>query len=275
MKRTSLISFQHWEMRADKIFVVEGFHAQVRSAVVHRSGGVHRRLVRRQTVTSVQSQTQSGSGFAAVPGERGGWDLTGPYEVVRDWPKPLSQLPGHEQWTWGATEAVFAESRMQVFDENGKFVDQWPFNNPSSVNFVYANGDGAVWAFEDPTAKVVKYDREGHLLYAWGGLGDYPGGFLNMHGASVDPDGNLYVADGVIYIITGADDVFALSIKTGKPLWTHKGGLPDAIPTVCCGWTSRGVALGDGKVYVGQLDGRLMALDQQSGEPAWSIQAER
>jgi tripartite motif-containing protein 71 len=76
--------------------------------------------------------------------------------------------------------------RMQVFDENGKFIDQWPFNNPSSVNFLYANGDGAVWAFEDPTAKVVKYDREGRLLYAWGSLGDYPGAFLNMHGASVD-----------------------------------------------------------------------------------------
>jgi hypothetical protein len=63
------------------------------------------------------------------------------------------------------------------------------------VNFVYTNGDGAIWAFEDPTAKVVKYDREGHLLYAWGGLGDYPGAFLNMHGASVDPDGNLYIAE--------------------------------------------------------------------------------
>jgi NHL repeat len=376
---------------------------------------------------SVQSQTQPGSGFAAVPGEKGGWDITGPYEVVSDWPKPLSQLPGHEQWTWGATEAVFAESadrvfvielgelpklqrpsvralpdvgpslsfpvgevpfrhasqgqyasppgggapgadpddpanaykgrpgidsrwehlilvfnskgdiveqwtqwdkmlrrphaiyinpwdpekhvwivddhnqalfkfthdgkqlvqtigtvgkkgadathfnrptflaflpdgsmfvadgyngnrvvkfdknvkfvtswgergepggretrpnyfnvvhgiaadpvtrriyvsdrgnrRMQVFDDSGKFIDQWPFNNPSSVNFLYANGDGAVWAFEDPTAKVVKYDREGHLLYAWGSLGDYPGAFLNMHGASVDPDGNLYIAE--------------------------------------------------------------------------------
>src|ERR1051326_5198677 len=85
--------------------------------------------------------------------------------------------------------------RMQVFDENGKFLDQWQFNNPSSVNFVYANGDGAVWAFEDPTAKIVKYDREGHLLYAWGALGDYAGAFLNMHGASVDPDGNLYIAE--------------------------------------------------------------------------------
>ena len=392
------------------------------TAIVAFAGGLFAAV----TTLSLYSQAQPGSGFAAVPGEKGGWDITGPYDVVRDWPKPLSQLPGHDQWTWGAGEAVFAESadrvffiqmgelpkltrppvtaipqigpslsfpvgevpfrhasqgqyasppgggapgadpddpaqaykgrpgidsrwehlflvfnrngdiveqwtqwdkmlrrphavyispydpnkyvwivddhnhaifkfshdgkqllqtigtvgkkgadathfnrptfmaflpdgtmfvadgyngnrvvkfdktgkyvtawgergnppnetrpgyfnvvhgiavdpmtrrvyvsdrgnrRMQVFDENGKFVDQWPFNNPSSVNFVYANGDGAIWAFEDPTAKVVKYDREGHLLYAWGGLGDYPGGFLNMHGASVDPDGNLYIAE--------------------------------------------------------------------------------
>ncbi len=85
--------------------------------------------------------------------------------------------------------------RMQVFDENGKFLTQWPFDTPSSVNFLYANGDGSVWAFDNPTEKVVKYDGEGQLLYAWGALGDYPGSFLNMHGASVDPDGNLYIAD--------------------------------------------------------------------------------
>ncbi|HEY3161534.1 MAG TPA: peptidyl-alpha-hydroxyglycine alpha-amidating lyase family protein [Vicinamibacterales bacterium] len=396
--------------------------ALVLTAVAAFAGG----LLVATTTLPVFSQAQPGAGFAAVPGEKGGWDITGPYDVVRDWPKPLAQLPGHEQWTWGAGEAIFAESadrvffiqmgelprlqrppvaalpqigpslsypvgevpfrhasqgqyasppgggapgadpddpaqaykgrpgidsrwehlflvfnrngdiveqwtqwdkmlrrphavyispydpqkyvwvvddhnhaifkfshdgrqlvqtigtvgqkgadathfnrptfmaflpdgsmfvadgyngsrvvkfdnngkfvtawgergtppnemrpgyfnvvhgiaadpmtrriyvsdrgnrRMQVFDENGTFVDQWPFNNPSSVNFLYANGDGAIWAFEDPTAKVVKYDREGHLLYAWGALGDYPGAFLNMHGATVDPDGNLYIAE--------------------------------------------------------------------------------
>ena len=41
--------------------------------------------------------------------------------------------------------------------------------------------------------------------------------------------------------------------------WTKK------IATICCGWTSRGLALGDGKVYVGQLDGKLVALDQGDG----------
>ena len=100
---------------------------------------------------------------------------------------------------------------------------------------------------------------------------------LNGSGVAAKYSGEAQpvVHDGVIYIVTGADDVFALGVKTGGIIWSHKAALPDAIPTVCCGWTSRGVALGDGKVYVGQLDGRLVALDQRTGEPAWSIQAER
>jgi quinohemoprotein ethanol dehydrogenase len=83
------------------------------------------------------------------------------------------------------------------------------------------------------------------------------------------------VDDGVIYIVTGADDVFAISIRTGQVLWTYKANLDSAISTICCGWTSRGIALGAGRAYVGQLDGRLVALDQKSGLPVWSIQAER
>jgi len=85
--------------------------------------------------------------------------------------------------------------RMEVFDENGKFLDQWPFNVPSSVNFLYVSGNRQLWAFDDTTSKVVRFDPEGHLLYAWGTLGDWPGGFFNIHGASVDQESNLYVAE--------------------------------------------------------------------------------
>jgi hypothetical protein len=66
-------------------------------------------------IETVHGQGQPGAGFAAVPGTKGGWDLTGPYDVVRDWPKPMSQLPGHENWGWGAVEGVFAESPNRVF----------------------------------------------------------------------------------------------------------------------------------------------------------------
>jgi len=81
--------------------------------------------------------------------------------------------------------------------------------------------------------------------------------------------------DGVIYMVTGADDVFAIDVETGAMLWTYMARLDDKIDSVCCGWSSRGLALGDGKVYVGQLDGKLVALDQRTGSVAWSTQAER
>jgi len=78
------------------------------------------------------------------------------------------------------------------------------------------------------------------------------------------------VHDGVIYVVTGADDVFAIGVETGQILWQYEAKLDQKINTVCCGWTSRGVALGDGKVFVGQLDGILVALDQKTGKVVWS-----
>jgi quinohemoprotein ethanol dehydrogenase len=94
-------------------------------------------------------------------------------------------------------------------------------------------------------------------------------------GAKYSGEAQPVVYQGVVYIVTGADDVFATSVKTGEVIWKYHADLDQTITTVCCGWTSRGLALGEGKVFVGQLDGRLVALDQKSGKTAWSIQAER
>ena len=85
--------------------------------------------------------------------------------------------------------------RMQVFDENGKFLDQWPVDQPSSVNFLYISADRQLWASDDRNSRIVEYDLDGHLLYSWGTLGDCPGGLFNTHGMSVDQEGNFYVAE--------------------------------------------------------------------------------
>ena len=53
--------------------------------------------------------------FAAVPGEKGGQDIFGAYDVVADWPKDLSTIKGHEGWTFGAGQSVFAESPNRIF----------------------------------------------------------------------------------------------------------------------------------------------------------------
>jgi glucose dehydrogenase len=50
------------------------------------------------------------------------------------------------------------------------------------------------------------------------------------------------VYGGVIYIVTGADDVFAVGVETGNILWEYKSNLDSNIDSVCCGWVSRGVA---------------------------------
>src|SRR5712692_12015705 len=52
---------------------------------------------------------------AAVPGVKGGQDMYGPYDSVADWPKDLSTLPGHDGWTLGAGQSVFAESPNRIF----------------------------------------------------------------------------------------------------------------------------------------------------------------
>jgi quinohemoprotein ethanol dehydrogenase len=83
------------------------------------------------------------------------------------------------------------------------------------------------------------------------------------------------VYDGVAYLSTGANDVFALSIDSGEILWQYEAKLDPNITSVCCGWNNKGVAISEDKVFIGHLDGRLTALDRATGKVAWSIQAER
>jgi quinohemoprotein ethanol dehydrogenase len=83
------------------------------------------------------------------------------------------------------------------------------------------------------------------------------------------------VYDGVAYVSTGANDVFALSIDTGEILWQYTANLDQTITSVCCGWNNKGVAISDDKVFLGRLDGQLVALDRATGKLMWSIQAER
>src|SRR5574339_427603 len=51
------------------------------------------------------------------------------------------------------------------------------------------------------------------------------------------------VYDGVAYVSTGANDVFALSIDTGEILWQYDAQLDPKITSVCCGWNNKGVAV--------------------------------
>jgi len=78
------------------------------------------------------------------------------------------------------------------------------------------------------------------------------------------------VADGVLYYTGSYSRVFALNGATGEVIWSYFPELDEAlVARQTHSPYNRGVALGEGKVFVGTVDGRLIALDMKTGKPAW------
>src|SRR4029077_1016553 len=71
------------------------------------------------------------------------------------------------------------------------------------------------------------------------------------------------VVDGVMFIASGAGNIFAIDAADGTIKWKHETTL---------GGTYRGVAVGEGKVFSGRRDNSLIALDQKTGAVVWKTQ---
>lgn len=78
------------------------------------------------------------------------------------------------------------------------------------------------------------------------------------------------VTNGVMYVALPYNHVAALDAKTGKVLWRYKHERR-ANWKMCCGPANRGVAVSDGKVFIGTVDARLIALDAKNGAKLWDI----
>jgi PQQ-dependent dehydrogenase (methanol/ethanol family) len=83
----------------------------------------------------------------------------------------------------------------------------------------------------------------------------------NQHGSP------LYV-DGVIYVSTARNVVHAFDARDGKRLWTYT---PILVPNPNLGLVNRGIAAYNGKIYMGMLDAKLVAIDAKTGKAAWTI----
>jgi quinohemoprotein ethanol dehydrogenase len=80
------------------------------------------------------------------------------------------------------------------------------------------------------------------------------------------------VVNGVMYTTGSWSIVYALDAKTGQPIWQYDPQVPQHFGTrACCDVVNRGVAFYQNKVYVGTLDGRLVALNAATGKPVWSV----
>src|SRR5436190_16909596 len=79
------------------------------------------------------------------------------------------------------------------------------------------------------------------------------------------------VVDGVMYLTTSYNHVYAIDAASGKEYWHYKHKM-GPVTTFCCGPNNRGVAISGGKVYMGTLDAKLVALDAQTGKTVWETQ---
>jgi glucose dehydrogenase len=77
------------------------------------------------------------------------------------------------------------------------------------------------------------------------------------------------VVDGVMYITTSYNHVYAIDAVTGKQLWHYKHKM-GPVTTYCCGPNNRGVAIMGDRVFMGTLDARLVALDAKTGKLIWN-----
>lgn len=78
------------------------------------------------------------------------------------------------------------------------------------------------------------------------------------------------VVDGVMYVTAPWSAVHAIDVRTGKQIWTYDPKTPRTVGwKACCDVVNRGVAVSNGKVYVGSLDARLVAIDAATGKKVW------
>src|ERR1700680_3251509 len=74
-----------------------------------------------------------------------------------------------------------------------------------------------------------------------------------------------------MYFTQPINDVVALDAKTGRVFWIFRHNLPPDIKP-CCGSVNRGLAMLGNTLFLGTLDGKLIALDAKNGKPIWTAE---
>ena len=128
-----------------------------------------------------------------------------------------------------------------------------------SRNFLHTNGNYDQTRFY-PAAQITR-NNVGKLRPAW----------IFQTEILESLETTPIVSNGVMYVTTSFNHVYALDAATGAQLWHFKHNM-GPVTTYCCGPNNRGVfAYGD-KLYMGTLDAKLVALNAKTGELVWEKQ---
>src|SRR6202167_374263 len=155
------------------------------------------------------------------------------------------------------TSSAFAQAEMPVR------VDDAALRNA-------AQGKGEDWLSYGFTPQETRYtplsqintSNVSRLGLAWS-VEVGPGG--------VGQEATPLVHNGVIFSTTQWSVVFAVDARTHKEKWRWDPEVNQAAlrPRICCGVVQRGLAIYDGRIIAPAIDGRLFALDEETGKVLW------
>jgi len=156
------------------------------------------------------------------------------------------------------------------------FAQAVPTTRPSDGELTSAKAAGKDWITYGGSLMAERYSTLDAINT--GNVAGLKGAWMTRlgsgKGAKYKFEADPLVIDGVMYIPTGNDDIYALDAKNGKKIWEYIADIPQINDLICCGWDNRGVAAGQGRIFSGQLDGSFVALDQKTGKIAWRTQLE-
>jgi alcohol dehydrogenase (cytochrome c) len=161
-------------------------------------------------------------------------------------------------WAGAETEAM---ATTKVTDAPTPSVSQDQLNDAASDtnNFLHTNGNYDQTRYFP--GKQIDTSNVGKLHPAW----------IFQTEVKESQETTPIVVDGVMYVTTSFDHVYALNAKTGEEYWHYKHKM-GPITTYCCGPNNRGVAIYKDKVYLATLDSQLVALDAKTGSVIWQTQ---
>lgn len=95
--------------------------------------------------------------------------------------------------------------------------------------------------------------------------------WVRQFSTQIEIETSPLVVDGVMYATLPENEIVTLDAKTGLRYWSYKHPLPKQYP-ICCGKHNRGVAILGETLYMGTLDGHLLARDARSGKERWKVE---
>jgi quinohemoprotein ethanol dehydrogenase len=173
-------------------------------------------------------------------------------------------LVGLAAWIASAQQAYRVDDNVLL--NAGKTGDEWLMSA------------GNYWQTRYSPLKQVDASNVSRLGLAW---------YYDTDSLPGTLEASPVISNGILYGTLTWGVVFAVDAGTGKERWRwdpqvgHQNfppgsaGNPNKVrtgPSLCCGPGNRGVAVYDGKVYVGTLDARLVALDAETGKIDWEVE---